>query len=209
MPQAAQVSLATPSPSTWKANSEDKFSLCKAERQDGEMHGYLVLLAKQYHKVKILMKTRQSGEFPCSSSLHSLADTENRKTKYNTSWSTSLLSAGSKDTFPSHPDHFINPNEYLLSNPGLSSENTGCKWHFYSLVLDAWGLGQGTNTFCSNLLTDSRQYFHSWLQRHFHIGLTAFMNQTLRLPWLLRISDGVLAHRKKELSEPVKDFGGK
>lgn len=71
----------------------------------------------------------------------------NRKTKYSTSWSTSLLSAGSKDTFPSHPDHFTPSKEYLLCNPGLSSENTGCKWHFYSLVLGVWGLGQGTNTF--------------------------------------------------------------
>lgn len=140
MPQAAQgqVSLATPSPSTWKANSEDKLSLCKAEKQDGEINCYLVLLAVQYHKVKILTKTRQSGEFLCSSSLHSLADTNNRKTKYNTSWSTSLLSAGSKDTFSSHPDHFIPPKEYLLCNPGLSSENTGCKQRFNSLVLGVW-----------------------------------------------------------------------
>lgn len=155
----------------------------------------------QYHKVKILMKTRQPGEFPCSSSLHSPADTNNRKTKYSTSWSTSLLSAGSKDTFPSHPDHFINPKEYLLCNPGLSSENTGRKWHFL------W-LSQGTNTFSSHLLTDSRQYFHSWLQRHFQIGLTAFMNQTFRLPWLLRISNSIQTHRKKGLSELVKDLGG-
>lgn len=120
MPQAAQVqvSLATPSPSTWKANSEGKLSLCKAERRDEEMNCYLVLLAMQYHKVKILTKTRQSGESLCSSSLPSLADTNNRKTKYNTSWSTSLVSAGSKDTFSSHPDHFIPPKNIYFAIQG-------------------------------------------------------------------------------------------
>lgn len=57
----------------------------------------------QYHKIKILMKTSQSGAFPCSSSLHSLADMYNQKTKCHTGSSTYLLSAGGKDIFPSLP----------------------------------------------------------------------------------------------------------
>lgn len=107
------------------------------------MNCSVVVGAMQCHKLKILLKTSQSGEMPCSRGLHSLAVMCNNKPKHDTSSGLSLPSAGDKDTFPPPLLCSFSPTRHdLLCNLGLSGGSAHCKHQFYGPLVH-----RGTNTF--------------------------------------------------------------
>lgn len=83
--------------------------LPQSRKTGWEMNCYVVVLAMQYHTLKMLLKTSQSGEMPCSSGLHSLADICNKKPKHDTSSDLSLPSED-KDTFSLFPAPSLPPD---------------------------------------------------------------------------------------------------